>query len=249
MGASEFSIYMRGTDAKALFAAAVKQAQYENGNGGYTGTIAEKGGYGFKVISGPLTKSDAERLVEEKIDSADKWGPCYAIPVVGEEKSNVIDLKPMKVSAKNATEASSIVLNKFVEKFKAKGFNVRWGVGGPKVTILKASKWGLKKTFSGNTKLEQTFRFVADYDTGVERKSVKEAVADVKVHMNMLLSKGRDLPKKVDIIVTGEPKVVMSFESGTTGERGTKFEITGKIAISKPSTVVEGYLFFGLASE
>lgn len=42
MGAEQFWISGWGTNASAAFQAAVEEAQYEYGRGGYTGTIAEK---------------------------------------------------------------------------------------------------------------------------------------------------------------------------------------------------------------
>lgn len=42
MGANNFSIVAVGKDAREAFDKAVKQAQYEYGHSGYTGTIAEK---------------------------------------------------------------------------------------------------------------------------------------------------------------------------------------------------------------
>lgn len=42
MGADEFVIMASGRTAAAAFNSAVREAKYENGHGGYTGTIAEK---------------------------------------------------------------------------------------------------------------------------------------------------------------------------------------------------------------
>lgn len=47
MGAADFSTIALGKSAADAFNAAVSEAQYEYGHGGYTGSIAEKGGDGF----------------------------------------------------------------------------------------------------------------------------------------------------------------------------------------------------------
>lgn len=48
MGAANFSVTVVGKTADAAFDSAVRDARYENGHGGYTGTIAEK--HGFVMI-------------------------------------------------------------------------------------------------------------------------------------------------------------------------------------------------------
>ena len=45
MGAVTFSDTMNGKDVHEAFCEAVRQAQYDHGHSGYTGTIAEKSGY------------------------------------------------------------------------------------------------------------------------------------------------------------------------------------------------------------
>ena len=45
MGASEFQNTQSASTAEEAFQAPVEQARYEDGNGGYTGTIAEKSGF------------------------------------------------------------------------------------------------------------------------------------------------------------------------------------------------------------
>jgi hypothetical protein len=78
MGADVFMVSARGSSARDAFSDARREAQYECGHGGYTGTIAEK--HGFTVI--PLKEGRepyeyAEELIDERdrrID--DKWGPA-----------------------------------------------------------------------------------------------------------------------------------------------------------------------------
>lgn len=84
MGAQPFTTTNSGETVQEAFSNAVEEAQFMNGHGGYTGTIAEKGS--FKLI--PRSEMDegedeyefANRLIDEcdpRVDS--KWGPAGAV--------------------------------------------------------------------------------------------------------------------------------------------------------------------------
>ena len=83
MGAEVFTTTAKGSDARNAFIGAVREAQYECGHGGYTGTIAEKDG--FTVI--PLEEGrEPYEYAGELIDECDrrvndKWGPagCFEL--------------------------------------------------------------------------------------------------------------------------------------------------------------------------
>ena len=83
MGAQVFTTTAKGSDARNAFIGAVREAQYECGHGGYTGTIAEKDG--FTVI--PLEEGrEPYEYAGELIDECDrrvndKWGPagCFEL--------------------------------------------------------------------------------------------------------------------------------------------------------------------------
>ena len=80
MGACSFSCMAEGSDAKEAFGKAVEDAQYENGHGGYTGTIAEKGSFVMITCDDPNPHAFADKLVDQgdpRID--DKWGPAGCI--------------------------------------------------------------------------------------------------------------------------------------------------------------------------
>jgi hypothetical protein len=86
MGASQFESEGRGPNAKAAFRAAVEEAQYESGHGGYTGTIAEKDKFVLIPGSGSTlpTRAQAYNEAADLIDKSDpriddKWGPAGAI--------------------------------------------------------------------------------------------------------------------------------------------------------------------------
>lgn len=59
MGATNFHNIELGKDAKTAFNKAVEQALWEYGHGGYTGTIAEKGGF---VDCGQLGRNYADHI-------------------------------------------------------------------------------------------------------------------------------------------------------------------------------------------
>lgn len=81
MGASQFFVESKGISARAAFNAAVEEAQYENGHGGYTGTIAEKSAFHiFSLPEGQDAQEYAEKLIEEEHPKVnDKWGPAGCI--------------------------------------------------------------------------------------------------------------------------------------------------------------------------
>ncbi len=81
MGADSFIHKASGKNAREAFSAAVEDAAYWHGHGGYTGTIAEKSS--FVMIDCPDDvdpEEYAEKLMDEddhRID--DKWGPAGCI--------------------------------------------------------------------------------------------------------------------------------------------------------------------------
>jgi hypothetical protein len=89
MGACTFDWFEKTEDRslkgrKAAFSKAVKDAQYECGHGGYTGTIAEKDEFTFVGLKPTIKEARefADSLIEKgdkRID--DKWGPAGCIEV------------------------------------------------------------------------------------------------------------------------------------------------------------------------
>lgn len=81
MGADMFMVRQEGKTAREAFDAAVADAQYWYGHGGYSGTIAEKDS--FRMISVPEGQEPSEfahKLMEEGDERIrDKWGPAGCI--------------------------------------------------------------------------------------------------------------------------------------------------------------------------
>jgi len=81
MGASEFFTRARGKTAAEAFRSAVQQARYEHGNGGYTGTIAEKSE--FQEVK-PKAGESVMECVNRHMDIGtfdDKWGPAGCVKI------------------------------------------------------------------------------------------------------------------------------------------------------------------------
>lgn len=99
MGADQFHTISDGATVGEAFDAAADKALWEHGQGGYTGTIAEKDGYavvplpngltaeefaGLVVAAwqddGPLVAMVGDRQAKRLLDLyGDKWGPAIAV--------------------------------------------------------------------------------------------------------------------------------------------------------------------------
>ena len=83
MGATTFTTVAEGRSAKDAFRAAVDEARHEHGNGGYTGTIAEKRSFNlYSFPDGTSPFDHANKLLDQEDGPvADKWGPagCFYI--------------------------------------------------------------------------------------------------------------------------------------------------------------------------
>jgi hypothetical protein len=95
MGAVPFEEYADGADVDTAFEEARENTLYENGHGGYTGTIAEKSDYVI-VTHTPVDLDQAQALARELIDQHDHridgvWGPAGAIPVHRSTRTVVVD--------------------------------------------------------------------------------------------------------------------------------------------------------------
>ena len=85
MGAHTFFTRVNGDDAKSAFSDAVEDAQYHYGQGGYTGTIAEKTSF-TRIPDDEVGDTDPAEYASQLIDEQDsridsKWGPAGCIHV------------------------------------------------------------------------------------------------------------------------------------------------------------------------
>ncbi len=83
MGSAVFTTIAKGGDAREAFISAVREAQYECGHGGYTGTIAEKHSFNVIALKEGLEPREYARELIDNRDSRidDKWGPagCFEL--------------------------------------------------------------------------------------------------------------------------------------------------------------------------
>ena len=83
MGAEVFFAESNGKTAEQAFVEARRRALWENGNDGYTGSIAEKNE--FTVLTLPSGK-DAYEFANQLVDNGDprvqdKWGPAGCVDI------------------------------------------------------------------------------------------------------------------------------------------------------------------------
>ncbi len=87
MGATTFITQAAGKTAADAFEAARKQAQYDHGHSGYTGTVAEKDEFVLIPFPGgddTVAEAFADALIragDKRVDS--KWGPAGCLDLGG----------------------------------------------------------------------------------------------------------------------------------------------------------------------
>ena len=81
MGATEFSAIAAAKTAVKAFAIAREEALYEEGHGGYTGTIAEKDS--FRQVYPRADESPGACIArhEDADTFGDKWGPAGCVEI------------------------------------------------------------------------------------------------------------------------------------------------------------------------
>jgi hypothetical protein len=99
MDGVDFETYGPGAEANQAFSKAIALAREIGGRNGGSGTIAEKSGAGFVIVTDtPLWGHEAKSLIrkivadEEDDRFSHKWSPCGAIPVVCPERSEAIEV-------------------------------------------------------------------------------------------------------------------------------------------------------------
>ena len=140
-GGSGFSNYVTGKDPGRAFDTARESAGHDSGRGGYSGTIYEKPGYTIRSRT-PMSKKEAVAFANKDIESNDKWGDAFAIPV-SEEKVLAKDTVTVTVEARDAETAR----RKGILLIKATG---RVPHGGASIVVdVPAGTAGMKLTNKG----------------------------------------------------------------------------------------------------
>jgi hypothetical protein len=156
MGATTFENRGKGRSAQAVFSHLRDDARYEHGNGGYTGSIAEKSD--FQEVGLPPEK-ELHGYIDELIDDgnkfADKWGPAGCICIKPPE--------PIKPLTQKEAERLAI------EKFGSTATIEVKRTGGKSVASLKVvSKnggWGMNESVPGGWRNTQKTVQAADANT------------------------------------------------------------------------------------
>jgi hypothetical protein len=98
VGASTFEQYADGAEVAAAFRTARNDAAAEHGDGGYSGSLAEKHDY-VVITRQAMDLDDAYRLARDLITRQDPriddtWGPAGAIGVRNRTRTVVVDDLP-----------------------------------------------------------------------------------------------------------------------------------------------------------
>ena len=118
-GTEPFVDYGYGTNANNVFIFLKKQAQYEYGSTGYTGTIAEKDGF-VMATREVMTESQAREYANKHYNDYKKFGDAGCV-AFGEEKILVEKDFEVKVKARNKGEAIKKVREKMMGGKKRAG--------------------------------------------------------------------------------------------------------------------------------
>ena len=87
-GGDSFINFGLGSNPNTVFKELVAKARNEGGSGGYSGTIAEK--RDFTIRKEFLTRAQARIFIDEDTDNNAKWGPAFAVSIVGSEGSKQV---------------------------------------------------------------------------------------------------------------------------------------------------------------
>lgn len=246
-GGSDFTDFMHGSDPRRCFIEAQKDAQYEYGSGGYTGTIAEK--HSYQIVSRtPMTEEQARSFMND-YGYKDKWGPAFAIPVA-EETELARKEYTVKVKARNGDEAKKLAK----ELIRAKGRTRRGATISVEIPYTRSSI--VKTKEAGKPKMG----FEADAEKGifistrpitnvdswdsVAYGSKRDAAAAAKNEIinrpnEFGVGKGfhiYEINKLGTVKVTGEPT------------RLAEYQVTGTRIQSAVSSKIKGWYFWGIAS-
>jgi hypothetical protein len=247
-GGADFMEFGKGTRPEVIFRELCDNARHESGSGGYSGTIAEK--HSYRVISGPLSMKAAKQLAYDKMDSNDKWGDAWAIPVVGEAKSKDTDVS-FTVFGTSQQEAMKTAEELLTTKLALKGMQFRWVKKEVTVVQTSALSFGVQKHTRAkdvyyNCQPDVYSEYIAP---GRDHASPKDAVEYIKTKCTEMAAKGIKPPASFKVTTRLVDPVVLNVTVSQRSSKGNKYQVAGTITAYKPSTEVIGYLFFGIASD
>ena len=245
MGAESFFDYGRGRDARSIFRDLIEEAQQEYGSRGYTGSIAEKGSEGYRVVTQdakPMSywRSDEAR---QQFGDGEKWGPALAAPYAEEVVKGSKDYT-IKVSARTKGEAAELAREAIKNKGRSKaGTTIQVDLKAIK-KVSDAGKASIKKT-----KLRYPAQFKVLYDVNGETTVGQTAYANVteaKKGVAAFAAKFVNGQTRYNPIGIVKTEGVQGYEV-TASSKMPKWEITGtrkQVAVGRAI----GWVFWGFAS-
>jgi hypothetical protein len=266
MGAETFSTTATGPAPQAAFNDAVRSACWESGNGGYTGTIAEK--HDFTIIDRTVrfldqARKEASRLLHDDDPRiSDKWGPAGALPYYDPPTASAAtsrtvtvtvttrgDLYPNEHAAVNAAVAGKVRLAKgeTITRTMSRGLDGYQ----PDATVPGPERhWRYRKVTTSGRKSTRyiipTSRQHSTWETGFATQT--EAVAYARVCAADPHAQ-RDATFTIEAVTrreTGEPLAAITRELVTTTWT-VVVDIT-KYPPLPANAPISGWLFFGWAS-
>lgn len=259
MGANFFTAQGRHENPASAFTLARDDASWESGNGGYTGTVAEKDSY--RITDTAVRWVDDARAWASEVDLShhDKWGPAEAIPYAERRAGEEATVRTVTVDVRvDGVSADSILP---VEVQKAARANVTLAAGETARSVDVVNVSATYRTSVRRTRGERVVRYVVagvdgfghdTWETGYATQG--EATAAVVAHLEQ--RDGRKLPRYA--VPRGEE---FSVEAVTRRADGSPLSVVRhelvsvvytadvKVQFSPPAPArIDGWLFFGYAS-
>jgi hypothetical protein len=240
-GGSDFQNFGKGTDPKAVFRTLVENARYESGRGGYSGTIAEKSDFELRSRT-PMSRQQAREFLDRDLGHNDKWGPAFAVPIA-EVKVKSEKEVTVKVSAPTQQEAWKLA----EAEVKAKAGDKAVEISRLKATKIKEG--GLPE-MAASTSSEKLYRIEWGrgggqlMGVGPTKKDVIDSFKQKLLKDEYLLS----LLKPGTMFTLYEVKGLKTFTVAGWASKSPVWEISFKVRVVEVGGV-EGYLFYGIASD
>ena len=234
MGADTFielCSYENNETIKATFDKAVMNAGFENGSGGYTGTIAEKGSF-IKVSDKSMWVDEAMAFAKKLINQgdpriADKWGPAGAIPVCrpyrtieimvsGYPNSNWDEVVSKELHLKKGE--TLIGWNSMMSATSTNSIKSSSSVSKKVLAKVSLPEYGIKETETVNVQVRGHFDSNRDLYTELER-AAKNKVAK-RSGVTVLKTNLIEKEQKAKVVTTVGTKRSTRYVIGVNGTKG-----------------------------
>lgn len=260
-GATTFRNYGEGPDPRKVFDELVAQARWEEGHGGYSGTIAEKDN--FKIVQRtPVSREEANRIADRMEDNFDKYDPAGAIPVtVPKASDKKIVPFSMTVWAKDQKDAleqaRAAMEKKYSSKVYFQGIDPIYGLEAakPSIEVVKGLSLQVKERSKSGQKPQITYyvHFEGNYygPMSPQHPTYKDAVDWAKRVIASIAEQGKRIPNKFDILTQATVLRVGEWDVIKKSDKGARFKITGDAVVIKEQATgkIDGWLFFGWARD